>query len=178
MTKDMRGGRREVKPVTHNGVTYRTSRECPVYAVWNGMMYRCFNPKAPSFPHYGGRGITVAQELQTLQGFLDVMGLPPGPGYQIDRIDNNGNYEPGNLRWATATENERNKRNNRLVTHNGRTQCLSAWAQEIGVSIQVLWTRLDKYKWTVQEALETPLGEGGRRFGRRSQSASTTAAPR
>lgn len=133
------------------------------------MMYRCFNEKSPSYPHYGGRGITVAPELQTLQGFLDAVGLPPTPEHQLDRIDNNGNYEPGNLRWATPTENLRNQRRSRILTHKGKTQAMSAWAEEIGVSVQVLWTRLDKYKWTVEAALETPIGKGGRRFGKRSQ---------
>lgn len=168
MTKDMRGGKRDRKPVMHNGVTYQTSRDCSVYPVWNGMMYRRFNEKAPSYKHYGARGITVAPEMQTLQGFLDVMGLPPAPGFQIDRINNDGNYEPGNVRWATVSENTRNQRRARMVTHKGRTQNLSAWAEEMGVSIQVLWTRLDKYKWTVEATLETPLGKGGRRFGKRS----------
>lgn len=165
MTKDMRGGRRERKPVVHNGVTYQTSRDCPVYPVWNGMMYRCFNEKAPSYKHYGARGITVAPELQTLQGFLDVMGLPPGPGYQIDRMDNNGNYEPGNLRWVTLSENLRNQRRSRMLTHNGKTQAISAWAEEIGVSIQVLSRRLDKLGWPIAEALETPLCRDRRRAG-------------
>lgn len=168
MTKDTRGGKRIRIAVNHKGVEYLSAKDCPVYNKWNGMMYRCLNEKSPSFLHYGGRGIRVAPELQTLQGFLDVVGLPPTPQHQLDRINNDGHYEPGNLRWATPSENLRNQRRSRLLTHNGKTQAISAWAEELGVSVQVLWTRLEKYKWTLEATLETPKGAGGRRFGKRS----------
>jgi hypothetical protein len=141
------------------------------------MMYRCHNPKAPSYKHYGGRGIKVVPELQTLQGFLDAVGLPPAPGLQIDRINNDGHYEPANLRWVTLADNLRNQRRSHLLTHNGKTQAISAWAEELGLSIQALRNRLYKLGWPLEEALTKPLCKNRRRGGEQSQSESTTAQP-
>lgn len=74
--------------------------------MWN----RCRNAKTDSFKHYGGRGITVCERWRTFQNFFSDMGLRPSSDHSIDRIDNDGNYEPGNCKWSTASEQRRNQR--------------------------------------------------------------------
>ena len=151
---ETRGGKRVRQPVHHNGVEYPTARACPVYNRWHGMMDRCFNPKSPNWENYGARGITVHPQMQTLQGFLDVMGLPPTEKHQVDRHpNNNGHYEPGNVRWATASENLENQRRNVRLTFKGRTLTMSQWARELGISRHTLWARLNTHGWTLAQAL-------------------------
>lgn len=87
----------------------RRRRHHQLYAIWASMMQRCLNPKAKSYAAYGGRGIRVCDRWQSsFQSFLDDMGDRPSPAHSIDRIDNDGNYEPSNCRWATGSEQMRN----------------------------------------------------------------------
>lgn len=81
------------------------------YNSWCGMKQRCYNPGATQYKDYGGRGITVCERWRdSFENFLLDVGPSPGPGYSIDRINNDGNYEPGNVRWATAKEQAVNRR--------------------------------------------------------------------
>src|SRR5579872_5899824 len=81
------------------------------YRIWKGMIERCTNPSQRCFKYYGGRGISVCQEWRTSFGaFYSHIGPIPGPDFQVDRIDNDLGYEPGNVRWATRIEQARNKR--------------------------------------------------------------------
>lgn len=125
------------------------------YKVWHAMRARCTNPKYASFKHYGARGIKVCARWEDFSAFVEDMGFQP-PGMCIDRINNDGHYEPGNCRWVTKAENNRNRRVNRIYTANGKTQCLTDWAQEIGVSPQMLWSRLEK-GWSFDEAISLPV---------------------
>lgn len=130
-----------------------------LYKIWISAIDRCGNPDQRAYANYGGRGIAVCDEWRhDFQAFRDhVSALPhfSEKGYSLDRVDNDGNYEPGNVRWATWTEQQRNTRLNRNISHDGRTQCLAAWAEEIGISTITLRGRLSS-GWTIERALSTP----------------------
>jgi hypothetical protein len=98
------------------------------------MIARCTNRNNNRFGQYGGRGITVCQRwLESFVSFLDDMGVRPSSEHSIDRIDNDGNYEPGNCRWATRVEQSRNTQQNMIIEAFGRRQCLQDWSIETGI---------------------------------------------
>lgn len=112
------------------------------YKSWKAMIYRCTRPHTMYFNRYGGRGILVCERwLDDYDAFVEDMGFRP-EGMTIERIDNNGNYEPGNCRWATRAEQDRNRRDNRFLTANGKTQTISEWARELGVTVAAIRARL------------------------------------
>ena len=121
-----------------------------VSELWVSMNQRCFNPSNKRYPHYGMRGIRVCDEWRnSFQAFYDYVSNLPHfgePGYSLDRINNGGNYEPGNVRWATWKEQANNKRNNILITHNGETKSIVEWASITGVSYSAIYHRHKKGK--------------------------------
>lgn len=129
----------------------------PEYYSWQDMKDRCYNSNNTMFKHYGDRGIIVCSEWKdSFETFYVNMGPRP-EGTSIDRIDVNGNYEPSNCRWATNAEQARNTTRTVLITYDGKTQCLSDWAIEIGISFKGLKKRLAKM--TIEQALTTPLSK-------------------
>lgn len=118
------------------------------------MRQRCENPNDEHYPDYGARGIRVHERWQLFENFVADMGERP-KGTTLDRIRVNGHYEPGNCRWATAQEQNRNKRSSRMVTFEGQTKCVAEWASIYGVSRNIILYRLDA-GWTVEKALTTP----------------------
>lgn len=138
------------------------------------MINRCHNPKNPGFINYGARGIVVCDRWRnSYEAFLEDMGRRPGPLFSIERIDNDRGYEPGNCKWATRTEQNRNTRQNVLLTAFGKTQCVTAWAEELGISAQLIRNRLRRRGWTVKAALTTPpapMRHGGLTIDGRTQS--------
>lgn len=102
---------------------------------------RCNNPNHARYKDYGGRGISVCPQWQDFTVFLADMGECPD-GYQLDRIDNNGNYEPGNCRWVTAKDNANNRRNNVKVSINNELKTVSQIAQDTGLSISAVYRRI------------------------------------
>ncbi len=130
----------------------------PEFAVWRSMKQRCSNENHVAYSLYGGRGITVCDLWRdSFERFWKDMGTRPSLAHSIDRIDNDGNYEPGNCRWATVVEQGRNKHNNVLLTHHGDTMCLVEWAELIGVSPEAITARLRR-GWSVEDAVTTPSG--------------------
>lgn len=125
------------------------------YQSWCDIIKRCTNPNSARYLLYGGRGITVCKRWRQFINFLKDMGEMP-MGYQIDRIDNNGNYCPSNCQWATRRQQMRNKQDNHLVTHKEKTLCLSEWAEQTGISADIIRWRL-KHNWSVGKALTTPI---------------------
>jgi hypothetical protein len=119
------------------------------------MCQRCFNPNEDHFANYGGRGITVCERWRRYPNFLADMGEAP-PKMTLERIDNNGNYEPGNCRWATKAEQARNRRTNVYLTHNGKTMCATDWAIALGVAKQIITNR-KKAGWSDERCLTQPV---------------------
>lgn len=132
----------------------------PTWRSWDAMVQRCTRPADPSWARYGGAGIQVCKRWLGEQGFANFladMGERPD-GSTLDRFPNRaGNYRPGNCRWATAVEQNNNKRSNRQITFRGRTQTLAQWARELGARPGTLARRLDNYGWPVEEALGRPV---------------------
>lgn len=127
-----------------------------LHSVWKNMIQRCTNERARNFQRYGGRGISVCSRWMTFENFAQDMGNPPSVKHSIDRIDNDKGYSPDNCRWATHEEQMRNMRGNLLLTHDGRTMCLAAWADERGLTADALSRRL-KRGMSVDQALSRPL---------------------
>lgn len=125
------------------GRSNRTHGRCHTreYAAWLNMRQRCTNSNRPDWMHYGERGITICPAWDSFEQFYADMGNAP-LGHSLDRIDVNGNYEPGNCRWATHTEQMRNTRANRFITFRGKTQTLRAWSEELRVNYTTLHSRL------------------------------------
>ena len=128
----------------------------PEYGPWKAMVQRCTNPNDASWHLYGGAGRLVDPSLMTIEGFIAEIGLRPSLRHTIERIDNEGHYEPGNIRWATQKEQSWNQSSNRLLTYDGRTQCAAAWAEEFGMPKSRLYERL-KRGWSVERALTEPV---------------------
>lgn len=115
----------------------------PEYIIWKGIKARCYNQKASHYKEYGGRGICVSGFwLNSFETFLKDMGVKPGKEYTIERRDNNGNYQKENCYWATRKEQAANKRNNRIIEYNGKTNILSGWANEFKIPVSTLHSAL------------------------------------
>ena len=140
----------------------------PTYISWQNMIARCTRPSNPAFKHYKMRGITVCDRWLTFENFLDDMGVRPDGNYSIDRINNNGNYEPSNCRWATKVDQANNRITNNLFEYRGKTYTLANLVRETGVSKELLRSRLVRKRnkngrsWTVEEAVSEPLQRGNR----------------
>lgn len=126
----------------------------PLYQTWLDMKSRCRNPSNDRYARYGGRGIQVCERWNSFENFLEDMGERP-EGMTLDRVDNDGNYEPGNCRWATRRQQQGNTARSRILTHNGKSQHLAAWARELDVGVELLSSRIRR-GWTVERTLTTP----------------------
>lgn len=126
------------------------ARRHPLKGIYFGVMRRCYSPDDKQFADYGGRGIKMCNrwlskqsDAQGFWNFVADMGERP-KGTTIERIDNDGDYEPSNCRWATRAEQQRNRRNNLMITYNGKTQCAKDWATELGMDDVTIGRRYKK----------------------------------
>jgi hypothetical protein len=114
----------------------------PEYSAWTGMRGRCLNTADKSFAYYGGRGVQVCVRWESFDAFFADMGARPD-GMSLDRFpDRDGNYEPGNCRWATPTEQTRNRRNTIALEYRGETKTLAEWCEQLGVNYSTAHRRL------------------------------------
>lgn len=138
-----------------------------LYNVWVNMRQRINNPKNKAYKNYGGRGISICEEWNDYINFRN-WALENGyrNGLSIDRIDVNGNYCPENCRWADFETQQNNKRYNRLISYNGKTQTITQWSKEIGINRNTLEGRL-KSGWRIEDALTKDKCEKGERCDNR-----------
>lgn len=136
----------------------------PEYAVWCAVVQRCTNKKSRSYANYGGRGITLHPAWRSFAVFLKAVGKRPRGRQRmtIERRDNSRGYVPGNVYWAPYSAQNRNKRDNHLLTFRGRTACVTDWAREVDVSVPTILRRLNE-GWSVRRTLTTRPLERGRR---------------
>jgi hypothetical protein len=142
---------------THGACKDNREHMPPEYIAWASMISRCYSPSQTVYKNYGGRGITVCKQWRdSYPTFLADMGKKPSPLHTLDRIDNAGNYTPGNCRWATKREQAENRMDSIWITYKGKRKVLKAWARYLDVNYAAL---RDRYLrgWTVKRMIETPL---------------------
>jgi hypothetical protein len=128
------------------------------YWSWRAMISRCHCKSHTAYGFYGGRGISVCDEWRhDINTFIVDMGNRPSRSHTIDRIDVNGNYEPGNCRWATKKEQSNNTRKTITVTLLGVTKPLRRWCEEMGLNPRTIASRISNYKWDPVRALTEPV---------------------
>jgi hypothetical protein len=133
-----------------------------LFRVYQGMIWRCTRPSHNSFEYYGGRGINVCDRwLNSFDHFVADVGARPSPDHQLDRKENDGNYEPDNVKWSTRTEQCLNRRSNRILEFRGRKQAMLLWAKEFGIPRLTLKRRIDDLGWPLEKALTTPVAFDG-----------------
>jgi hypothetical protein len=142
----------------------QAGRRTPTYMSWAGMFARCYNPKTQQYKNYGGRGIKVHPSFRDFQTFLEHIGERP-PGTSLDRIDVNGDYAPGNVRWATDKQQTRNKRDNRLITYKGETMCVTDWGEKLGINRKWIDYRLNA-GWPIEKVLQPGRATRKSRIGK------------
>ena len=120
-----------------------------IYNIWINMLDRCKNKR----PNYGERGIVVCDRWKSFETFYADMGDPPTKRHSIDRIDVNGNYEPGNCRWATRIEQARNTTRNTILELDGEKYTIAKWAEITGIKPATICKRIYAYEWSIEDAL-------------------------
>lgn len=137
--------RERAATITYRHGHSRVGSVAAEFKIWCGIRKRCTNPKCKSYPNYGGRGITLcAAWLWDFQAFLDHVGPRPSNSHSIDRIDNSKGYEPGNVRWATRTEQNSNQRRNRHLEHEGVAKTITQWTKEKRITRKTISDRLKR----------------------------------
>jgi hypothetical protein len=125
------------------------------WRIWAGMRRRCRDERLPQYPLYGGRGIKVCERWGSFDNFYEDMGPRPSTGHSLDRIDNDGDYEPSNCKWATQLEQQNNKSTSHNIEWRGRTQTLTEWCRELGIIENTLRARIRK-GWSIDDAFLRP----------------------
>jgi len=130
-----------------------------LYRIWSNMKGRCCSKTHPRYKEWGGRGVEVCDEWKN--SFIAFYKWSMENGYSdeltIDRVDNNGNYEPSNCRWATLKEQANNTRRSHFITLDGETHTITEWSEKLGIERGVIKDRIDKLHWTPEQALSIPV---------------------
>lgn len=135
----------------------KTKSTLSEYRAWQNLKQRCLNPKDKDYPYYGGRGIRVCKRWATsFENFYADMGAKPNNTYSLDRIDNDGDYDPNNCRWADKITQSINRRYSRFIRYGNQTLCLREWANVLGITYKCLWNRIVRDRWTIESAFTTP----------------------
>ena len=128
-----------------------------LYSIWSHMKQRTTDQNVDRYEHYGGKGIAICKEWKDYEKFKEWALLN---GYQdsltIDRIDNDGNYEPSNCRWADKITQANNTSRNHFIEFNGEIKTIAEWARKIGIKREALYNRIYNYGWSIEKALNTP----------------------
>jgi hypothetical protein len=127
-----------------------------VHNIWKRMRQRCNNPNSSNAETHYNRGIKICKSWDKFENFLKDMGQPPTNKHTIERINNDGNYEPENCKWATRREQAYNRRSTRFITFKGKTKPLKKWCIDLGFNFRTIQTRLNQYGWSIEKALTTP----------------------
>lgn len=126
-------------------------RGSPEYKAWSEAKQRCHNPNNGKYKWYGARGIAVYDGWRNdFVAFYDHIGPKPSPDYELDRIDNDRGYEPGNVRWVPKSVNVRNRRNTVRVFYKGRAVLLEEYADAEGISYATAWARMKKHPHMIE----------------------------
>lgn len=150
-------GRRAKTPTKYGPV--RADR-IPEYGIWQGIKRRCERETDHEYKYYGGRGIRMCDRWRNnFQAFREDMGPRPSSRHEIDRIDNNGNYEPGNCRWATRKQQMRNTRKNHIITVGDKSMTMVEWSEVSGIQTILIHARL-RAGWSEQDAVTIQPGLG------------------
>lgn len=129
------------------------------YRAWCKMKERCDVASAAGYANYGGRGISICERWRSYEAFLEDMGRAPSAKHSIDRVDGNGNYEKGNCRWATATEQVRNRRTTLRVIIGGVEKTLFEWCEAFKMPYHAVYLRISRRGWAPVDAIAVPLGQ-------------------
>lgn len=136
------------------------------YRTWTGMIKRCYDKKYHGFYLYGGRGISVCERWKNnFTNFLNDVGICPENKKSLDRIKNNGNYEPGNVQWATDKEQCNNRRSNVVFEIDGVTKNLLQWSVIYKMPYKTIHSRVKYCKWDIIKALTTPIQDSKYKIG-------------
>lgn len=130
-------------------------RSQPGYVSWLSMKMRT-SPKHPNARYYYDKGVRVYEPWRNYDRFIADVGSPPSTESTIERIDVDGNYEPGNVKWVTMREQNRNRTSNKFITYNGETLCYEEWGERLGGSPGLVYNRL-RMGWTEEDAVSKPL---------------------
>ena len=149
-----------------NGNTKHGKCYTKIYGVWHGIKQRCFDENRPEYERYGGRGITMFADWLDFENFYKwAINSGYKEGLSIDRIDNNGNYEPSNCRWVTRKEQQNNTRYNHYIEINGVSKTITEWAKENNIRVDTFWLRVKK-GWVGEKLLTPPMANKQRNMKR------------
>lgn len=127
------------------------------YTTWQKIKDRCYNTNSPFYSDYGGRGISMCEEWKdNFSKFLEDVGKKPSNSHSIDRIDNNLGYFKENCKWSTKKEQANNRRSNKMITFNSKTQSLTEWCEELNLNYGMVKSRINKLKWSIEDSFTIP----------------------